>query len=118
MVRFSKYFGRYIHKFDISPIESGGLTKFIIYAVWSINALLFLCKDINLNPEFFFSHNSKESIQCTILKKVSTADIYIEDITFVKTQHVVVILPYDYVLPILDVITLPRDRSPPSKLFS
>jgi hypothetical protein len=94
------------------------MAKLLIYAIWGINALLFLGKDINIAPEHFFTKNSNESIQCTILKKVSTADLYIENITFVKIQHVVVILPYDYELPILDVITLPRDRSPPPKLFS
>ena len=119
MHRLLKYFNKLAVLFDISPFDTGGITKLLVYIIWGSNALLFLGKDINFTPEFFNAGNNSEySIQCTVLKKVSSTDLYIENITFVKVSNIVVILPYDYELPILDVITLPRDRSPPSQLFT
>jgi hypothetical protein len=117
--RLFKYYNKLADFFDISPIDTGGITKLLVYALWGINALLFLGKDINFTPESYYAgYNSVQSIQCTVLKKVSTTDLYIENFTLVKVSNIVVILPYDYELPILDVITLPRDRSPPSRLFT
>jgi hypothetical protein len=117
--RLIKYFNKLANIFDISPIDTGGITKLLVYIIWGSNALLFLGKDINIAPEFFNAgSNSVLSIQCTVLKKVSNTDLFINNFTFVKVSNIVVILPYDYELPILDVITLPRDRSPPSQLFT
>lgn len=119
MQKTGKYFNKLSNFLDISPIEPGGITKLLIYALWGINALLFLNKDIGFTPEFNDpTSSSGQSIQCTVLKKVTTTDLYIENYTFVKVSNFVFIFPYDYELPILDVITLPRDRSPPSQLFS
>lgn len=119
MQKPEKYIKKLAGFFDISPIESGGIAKLLVYGLWGINALLFLGKDIDFTPEFVSTSGSSHlSIQCTVLKKVSNSDLYIENFTFVKVYNIVVLLPYDYELPILDVITLPRDRSPPAALFS
>jgi hypothetical protein len=114
-----KYFYKLSNFLDISPIEPGGITKLLVYALWGLNALLFLNKDIGFTLEYNdYISSSGQSIQCTVLKKVTTTDLYVEFYTFVKVSNYVVILPYDCELPILDVITLPRDRSPPSQFFS
>ncbi len=116
---FEKYLKKLTELFDVSPIESGGITKILVYSVWGINALIFLGKDIDFTPDFCGApHSCIHSSLCTALKKVSSTDLYIEHFTFVSESQFVVISSYDYELPVHDVIPLPRDRSPPVKPFS
>ena len=119
MHKTEKYITHIFKLFDISPIDSGGITKLLVYILWGTNALLFLCKDINFVPEISDTYyKSEQSVQCTVLKKISNTDVYIENSAFVNVCNFVIILHYDFELPIHEVITLPRDRSPPSVLFS
>jgi hypothetical protein len=117
--RLEKYLNWLIRFFDISPLETGGMVKILVYALWGFNALLFLGKDIDFTCEQLnFSAGKSITIQCTVLKKVSNTDLYVENFTVVKQTIYVVILPDDYILPICDVISQPRGRSPPYILFS
>ena len=118
MFRLAKYLYKAVSKFNVSPIGPGGLSKLLIYAFWGINALLFLGQGIDFESKNIPPGADSYTTQCTILKKVADTDLYIGNFTLLKVSPIVVILPYDYDLPLYDVITIPKDRSPPSLLFS
>jgi hypothetical protein len=107
-----RYIRKLFSRFDVSPIESGGITKTVVFVIWGINALFFLGKDL------IIEHNSSSIYSdccsvCTVTKKISTADLYVESISFINTTYFIVISSFDYELPSYDVITVIRDRSPP-----
>jgi hypothetical protein len=104
--------------FNISPFGPGGLSKLLVYAVWGINALLFLSKDIDFKSENYSPGSCSYETQCTVLKKIAETDLYIGNFTLLKVSPIVLIFPCDYELPLFDVITFPKDRSPPSLFFS
>ena len=118
MNRLAKYLYKAVLKFNVSPIGPGGLSKLLVYAFWGINALLFLGQGINLESKSFSPRTDSYTTQCTILKKVADTDLYVGDFTLLNVSPITVILPYDCNLPLYDVITIPKDRSPPSVLFS
>jgi hypothetical protein len=107
-----------VSNFNVSPIGPGGLSKLLIYAFWGINALLFLGQDINFESKNFSPGVDSYTTLCTILKKIADTDLYVGNFTLLEVSPIVVILPCDYDLPLYDVITIPKDRSPPSLLFS
>ncbi len=118
MFRLAKYLYKAVLKFNVSPIGPGGLSKLLIYAFWGINALLFLGQGIDFESKNIPTGPDSYTTQCTILKKIADTDLYIGNITLLKVSPIAVILPCDCNLPLYDVITLPRERSPPSLLFS
>ena len=107
---------RLLNKFDVSPIESGGISKLLVYVIWGINALVFLGKDLIIDHNSCTIYNDCCSV-CTVTKKISTADLYVESISFINTTYFIVISSFDYELPSYDVITVIRDRSPPHKVL-
>jgi len=111
-----RHIQKLFNRIDVSPIESGGISKLLVYVIWGINALVFLGKDLIIEHNNFTVYNDCCSV-CTVTKKISTADLYAESITFINTTYFIVISSFDYELPSYDVITVIRDRSPPQKVL-
>lgn len=118
MYRLAKYLYKAVFNFNVAPIGPGGLSKLLVYAFWGINALLFLGQEINFESKSFSPGIHSYQSQCTVLKKVADKDLYVENFTLLEISPIAVIFPYDCNLPLYDVITIPKDRSPPSLLFS
>lgn len=118
MNRLAKYLYKAVFNFNISPFGPGRFSKLLVYTLWGINALLFLSKDIDFKSENYSPGIYSYETQCTVLKKVAETDLYIGSFTLLKVSPIAVLLPYDCNLPLYDVITIPKDRSPPSLFFS
>jgi hypothetical protein len=112
------HIGKIFRKVDVSPIDSGGISKTLIFIVWGINALVFLGEDLITGHQYLYSScNGNYSATCTITKKISTADLYTESINLVKPASFIVISSYNYEIPSYDVRTIIHDRSPPLEIL-
>jgi hypothetical protein len=109
-----KYLYKFCKSFDISPIDSGGLSKSLLYIVWGLNLVAFAGSDLVRDEQFYFSSNQHGSIIYTVEKKVSAKDLYTENIELISSTYFIVISSYDYEVPQFDVLIVHRGRSPPS----
>jgi hypothetical protein len=99
--------------FNISPLDTGGAVRLLLYAVWGFNVLIFLSHDFSDYSEKTDSGKPDHSIYCTVLKKAKSVDIHIVNFKFVGSTQFVVILPQNYELPANEVTFSPNERSPP-----
>ncbi|RPI18174.1 MAG: hypothetical protein EHM58_06515 [Ignavibacteriae bacterium] len=99
--------------FDISPIDTGGLSKFFIFLIWGLNAILFIGED---NCDVFKNKvlASDNYTVCTLTKKISKAELYTETTLHINKRESVIISSYDTEIPCHDVILEPVGRSPPA----
>jgi len=109
---------KYLHKaykrFDISPLNCGGIPKTFIYIIWGLNTVIFLDEDIIKNH---FTENTSQSItsssSCTVLKKVKSDADLTENIELINSNEFIVISSYNCELVKYDVDLNHSSRGPP-----
>ena len=108
-----KYCFKHCRSFDISPIESGGLSKFFLYLIWGFNLAAFAGTALIQDNPFQQVNNNNGSIIYNVEKKVSAKDFYTESIELINDSFFIVISSYDYEIPQFDVLIIPTGRAPP-----
>ena len=112
----NKYLIKPAKRFNISPVDSGGALRILIYAVWSINVLAFLGYDFSFYSDNFDTGSSNHAIYCTVLKKVKNIDLHLENFKLVSTNHFIVIQPVNSELHSSEFEIFPSERGPPEYL--
>ena len=102
---------RLCRKLDVSPISPGGFSKELIILFWGINAIFFLANTITTDSGYLNTPN--KGIACTVVKKISSKDLYTEHTEIIKDRGFILISSYNFILPEFDVVKTIRDRSPP-----
>lgn len=111
MRKIFKHLTHIYRKLDVSPISPGGFSKELIIIFWGINAVFFLANGLTCDSGQNFSNHNYPS--CTVTKKITKTDLYIEDTYIVNTSEHIIIPSYDSGIPLLDVKIVPSGRSPP-----
>ncbi len=75
----NKYLNKLVKGFNISPVDSGGALRILIYIVWSINVIAFLGYDFSFYSDNFDTNIPNHAIYCTVLKKVKSVDLHLEN---------------------------------------
>jgi hypothetical protein len=114
IIKAVKYLFKFCKSFDISPIDSGGLSKSLLYLVWGLNLTAFAGSDLVKDNQYQPPSDRNGSIIYTVEKKVTAKDLYTESIELVNSTFFVVISSYDYEVPQFDVLIIPTGRAPPS----
>jgi hypothetical protein len=84
--------------------------------VWGFNVLAFLGYDFTFIPNNSDSNKTNHAIYCTVLKKVKSVDIHLENFKMVSTTHFIVIQPVNSELPSNEYVIFPSERGPPEYL--
>lgn len=114
--RAVKYLYKFCRSFDVSPIDSGGLSKAFLFIVWGLNLVAFAGSDLVHEVPGQSSCAPYGSISYTAEKKVTVKDLYTESIELISSTYFIVISSYDYEVPQFDVLIVPTGRAPPSFL--
>jgi hypothetical protein len=114
LIKAVKYLFKFCKSFDVSPIDSGGLSKSLLYIIWGLNLAAFAGSELVHETDFQSYTGNNGSIIYTVEKKVSVKDYYTENIVLIKSTYFIVISSYDYEVPQFDVLIIPTGRSPPS----
>ncbi len=104
---------RKVKNFDISPLGTGGLSKFFIFLIWGLNAILFIGEDY-CDVYKYKDYKDNTCTVCTVTKKISKVDLFTEISLFINTREIVIISPYISEIPYYYVITEPTGRAPPA----
>jgi hypothetical protein len=112
LYKFIKDKLRRILNFDISPIDHGGLSKFFMFIIWGLNAIIFI-GEYNCEEQKHCSANYDNCIVCTVTKKITKAELYIENTFLIDSREFIIISSYDFEIPQHDVIIKPTGRAPP-----
>jgi hypothetical protein len=109
----------FFKKFDISPLDGGGLPKAFIFVIWGLNSIIFLGEDVITNHfTEDFSHKVVSSSSCTILKKVNSDADLSKNIEIVRLSGYTVLSSSNCVLVNYDVALNSSTRGPPAAQLS
>jgi hypothetical protein len=115
--KLTKDIVRKLFNFDVSPLGTGGLSKFFIFLIWGLNAILFIGDDY-FNIYKYNPQPDNTCSVCTVTKKISKVELFSEISLFINTREFVIISSYDFKIPHYDVIINPLGRAPPALLHS
>jgi len=113
LIRAVRYLSRFCKSFDVSPIDSGGVSKSLLFVIWGLNLAAFAGSDLVHEARSQSYNDCNGSIIYTVEKKVTDKDLYVESIELVKSTYFIIISSYDYDVPQFDVLILPTGRAPP-----
>lgn len=116
LIKAVKYLFKFCKSFDISPIDSGGLSKSLLYIIWGLNLSAFAGSDLVHDDQVQNTGTQHGSIIYNVEKKVSAKDLYTESIELVSSTYFIVISSYDCEVPQFDVLIVPTGRAPPSQV--